>query len=167
GEVKVWDTQGQRVHALTMTSWFIPPVAFTPDGRCLAAAAKEGRLEVWDVGATAKVLDLEQGDRPEDGGEFGFPAVFSPDGQALAFTRRDGTLVVCNTTMGQEVLRAQGKPKDAVTLALSSDGRQFAYTASDQTLKCLETATGREIFASRGEHLPTFLRGFSTDGRFL
>jgi hypothetical protein len=74
-------------------------IAFSPDGRTLAAARLDQTLEVWDLATGAALLNLT-----------GFETdiyclAFRPDGKALASGHRDSTILIWDLTTGAAKLR--------------------------------------------------------------
>jgi uncharacterized protein len=78
GIVRLWDVaSGDCLRQMVPKSGWINDVAFSPDGRLLAAG--HGRLTFWDVLTGAKLAEL-----PAPGGRVTALA-FSPDGKSIAF----------------------------------------------------------------------------------
>jgi WD40 repeat protein len=101
---------------------WIPAVAFSPDGKTLAAGGENDGVIVWDI-ATGKPLVHALSD---DSGVVKFLA-FSPDGRVLA-AARSGTVVLLDPKDGRPV----GDPltgRDGV--AFSPDGTLLASASGD------------------------------------
>jgi WD40 repeat protein len=60
-------------------------VAFSPDGRYLATAARNGVARVWELASGRQVAGMAH-DKPLNG------LAFSPDGRRLATASNDGTV---------------------------------------------------------------------------
>jgi WD40 repeat protein len=73
-------------------------VAFSPDGRCLAAALGEDVARVWDLDSGRERLSLRGHDGPVR------DVTFSPDGRHLATASEDRTLRTWDTGTGQQLL---------------------------------------------------------------
>src|SRR5262249_51621688 len=89
---------GKPVHARPLTG---PPgvlgLAFSPDGRLLAAVTRE-QVKVWDVRHAQEVLILRGAPRrPSDGG-FNPWVAWSPDGARLAASNWDDSVSVWDST---------------------------------------------------------------------
>jgi hypothetical protein len=86
--VLLWDaTTGERVHRFTGFRRTVQALAFSPDGRLLAAGSREGRVRVWEVpsGRERVELDYESG-KVND-------LAFSPDGSTAAAGCSKGVVV--------------------------------------------------------------------------
>ena len=77
-------------------------LAFSPDGRTLAAADKRGDITFWDV-ASGNPIRVIHADRDELRG-----LAFSPDGQTLAVAGVSGMIRLWDFTTGQELLDPRG-----------------------------------------------------------
>lgn len=67
-------------------SWWIKSVAFSPDGKYIAAGAAQNTITFWDVGAQEKTAILGTSNTLTSGGRVGEvnSVAFSPDGKTLA-----------------------------------------------------------------------------------
>lgn len=67
-------------------SWWIKSVAFSPDGKYIAAGAAQNTITLWDVGAQEKTAILGTSNTLTSGGRVGEvnSVAFSPDGKTLA-----------------------------------------------------------------------------------
>jgi WD40 repeat protein len=141
----------------------IRAVAFSPDGRLLAAGLRapkaRGGVIVWDV-ATQKRLWKH----PET---TGIPALaFSPDGRTVAIVVYTSAAKLLDAASGQvkTVLR---HPRDVHGVAFSPDGRRLATACWDGALRVWDLATGTEKLKCTG-HLDKMVGvAFSPDGKWL
>ncbi|MFA7006771.1 MAG: WD40 repeat domain-containing protein, partial [Verrucomicrobiia bacterium] len=102
----------------------VTSIAYSPDGRTLAAANWEGAVVLWDVGAQKVKTDLR-----------GLPGngryvAFSPDSRLLAVTISDdrdaanpGEIRMWEAASGKEMVRFSGQRNPACALAFSPDGK--------------------------------------------
>jgi WD40 repeat protein len=113
-------------------------LAFSPDGRTLAAADYAGNVLLWDT-ASGKVRATLQ---PEERRRVTSLA-FSPDGKALAAAlgnrpgrdREPGLIVLWGAATGKRRLTLTGHTNEALSVAFSPDGKLLASGSSDRTVR--------------------------------
>ncbi|MEV7965637.1 hypothetical protein AB0O34_06585 [Sphaerisporangium sp. NPDC088356] len=108
-------------------------VAFSPDGRHLAASDGDGKVRVWSVTERG----LPTGDPvvlPGHQGEAWSP-VFSPDGRYLATGGIDGTVRVWNLAGGHSSAVLRGHRGPVWNVAFSPDGLHLASAGDDGTVR--------------------------------
>jgi WD40 repeat protein len=118
------------------------PLAFSPDGRLLAAnnsdysrRGKEGDpasatgsvLRLWETATAAEVLALPIGGEQ-------YRTAFSPDGRLLALTAPAQEILVWDLARGRELRRFQGFAAEVTDLAFSRDSRWLISGLADSTL---------------------------------
>ena len=96
----------------------VDSVAFSPDGRTLAAGDSGGHVGLWDTGSGRRSATLAEGSPV-------FSVAFSPDGRTLAAGDSGGGVGLWDTASGRRtVALAEGSPVYGV--AFSPDGRTLA-----------------------------------------
>jgi WD40 repeat protein/tRNA A-37 threonylcarbamoyl transferase component Bud32 len=142
----------------------ISQVAFSPDGRLLAASGGRvvggrgpewGEIKVWDT-TTGKEVFSRTEDRLVSG------LAFSPDGQRLASASKE--VVVWEPASGREVLRLPGA---GGRVAFSPDGKRLAAVSGLATAAVYDAATGRQLFSLKGHSLEITGVSFSPNGQQL
>jgi WD40 repeat protein len=158
-------------------------VAFSPDGRFLAAPAGK-EVYVWNMAAAEPPAGAVHAPMFTLSGHTGAVVriAFNPDGRRLASTAKDKTVKIWNLTSsgvpgapasGGTVLAAlrtlEGHSAAVNGLAFSPDGRLFASASFDHTVKLWDAASGAELFSFPGELAQHRCSGvaFSPDGRHL
>jgi WD40 repeat protein/tRNA A-37 threonylcarbamoyl transferase component Bud32 len=138
-----------------------PSIAFSPDGRRLAAAAeRRAPVRVWDLSSGREVLRL-----PWLTALAGSLA-FSPDSRHLVACCDGGLIRWCDLATGQE-LPARQKPSCQIDrIAFSADGNLLAGSAIDQSVKVWDARTGQLSLTLWG-HGQFHRLAFSPDGRCL
>lgn len=138
-QLRLVDTdQGHAVRELAGNSDIPATVAFSDDGRSIAAAGRDNSIHVWEV-ATGKLMGVLIGhEKPAQ------KLDFSADGRLLASAGRDGTARLWEIISGNSLvtLEAAG-PHDtdaarsrplATAVAFSPSGQYLATGSTDSTI---------------------------------
>ncbi len=125
-------------------------VVFSPDGKRLASASKDGTVKVWDT-LTGQVLLTCKGHT-----DAVRSVCFSPDGKRLASAGTDRTVRVWDSATGQELLTCKGHPESVRSVCFSPDGKRLASSCGDEnnnraagTVKVWDATSGREFLTLR------------------
>jgi len=149
-------------------------LAYSPDGRTLAAGGHEGIIRVFDASKGTEIS------RPAFPGAV-FQIAFTPDGRHIVAVGQDNTARVFDAATGMQIsLLRHAHPADSI--AVSPDGRYAASGSEDETVRLFDVSTGTEIrrlsdngevpkaiaFTPDGKYLWVAWRGFNPDGiRFI
>jgi WD40 repeat protein len=147
-------------------------MAFSPDGKVLAAAGGGGVIRRWDV-ASGKEL------RPDGGGHEGyvFGLAIAPDGKRIASAGGDNTVRLWNLNTSREERSWAGPVekeneytglRSAVfTAAFNLDGKQLATGWRDGRVQKWDIASGAEVgqFAAHNYNLRSLV--FLPDDRLI
>ena len=157
---KVWDADtGSEMQAFHNNDG-IGGLAYSPDGRRLAAAAGNNIVQVWDVNTGDAALVLH-------GHTDAVASVaFSPDGWRLASAGGDGTVKLWDATAAAEAVVFAGNFTSVTDLAFATDGRRLAI-ATGLFLRVLDTTTGVEVLTLTGHFDSVLGVAYSPDGRRL
>jgi WD40 repeat protein len=124
---------GKRIHKLKWSGYQVAGMAFSPDGKRLAAGGSFDEPDIgwWDL-ATGKFHALEADLR----GTF-YAIAFSPDGRLLASAGWNNAVdpAVClwDTKTGKVVARLPGHTSGVAGLAFSRSGKLLASASADRT----------------------------------
>jgi WD40 repeat protein len=165
GEVLLWDpSTGRLIRTLGERAprgdAAIVDLAFSPDGRLLAAASFDGNVRVWKLASGEEILTL-----PAPALVIG--VAFSQDGKLLASSGSDGTVTVWNASTGAQVQSLTGHLGSVLTVAFSPNGKRLATAGFDNTARLWDLSTGREVLALTGHTLGLTEAIFSPDGTRL
>src|SRR6266850_1890424 len=156
--IKLWETAtGRELRNLSTggqnSTGLSPVVAFSADGRLLAAAAGNNSVKVWDAISGRELQTLTGGGQSTFMSALGFSFIaFSADGKRLVAV--SDAIRVWDTTNWQEIktLDTAGINEAFATgasgMALSRDGSQLARAeakGSKTEIKFLDLNAGREI----------------------
>ena len=119
----------------------VTSLAFSPDGKLLAAGCADGKVRLFDgrTGELKKVWD--------DDSARAMWIVFSPDGKTLVSQSSDKTVKVWDAETAKVLRTLQGNKAWVVAVAFSPDGKLFAtggiVRENDRRLACWRWQKGR------------------------
>ena len=118
-------------------------VAFSPDGKILAAGADNGVLYFWQITDTNdfQLIGLCQGHQSQFGG-----LAFSPDGQWLVSGGDDQTVRVWEVRYRQMVHTLSGHTGGVTSVAFHPDGQTVISGSTDQTVRVWHAKTGELLY---------------------
>ena len=148
----------------------VDQVAFSPDGKLLAAANLE-TIQLWDPATGRPAGSPIRAAPGTDDVIWGM--AFSPDGRLLATVSGGGTVRFWNPATGRPArspIRADTDPDDiGSAIAFSPDGKLLATATDNGRVRLWNLATGRPVRGpipvSRGGYVPQV--AFSPDGKLL
>jgi eukaryotic-like serine/threonine-protein kinase len=144
-------------------------VAYSPDGKRLAADGKDNTIQIRDP-INGKILSTLRGDTQHSFGRL----VFSPDGGQIAATCADNTVKVWDLGSGKQILKLPARTAFPVEVAFSPDGHTIALAGAkpDQVhggfmpdrVVMWDATTGKELLQVPDAGLCV---AFSPDGKHL
>ncbi len=173
GSVRLLDWRQKKwLHVLATNSDGVTSVAFSPDGKSLAAASSDKRAAVYHIEADGAKLTPVLALTGHSGAVQAI--AFSPDGQTLVTASMDRSLKVWAATDGR-LIRSFGQHTDAVQalafrLAPSAQPDAPPYCASgsdDRTVRVWQPTLGRMVRIVRHHDGAVLALAFASDGRSL
>jgi RNA polymerase sigma factor (sigma-70 family) len=133
-------------------------VAFSPDGKWLAAGGWDKRIRLWDAETGKEVRTLF-------GPERGVWAVaFSRDGKLLAGAGLDKTVYLWDPATGKDMGRLEGFPEDVHALAFSPKGDRLV-TGDVQSVRLWQVPGGKLLHTLQDKGANAVSVAFAPDGR--
>ncbi len=152
-------------------------LAFSPDGKTLAAGRRDGGITLWDVAAKTARASLPGHRKGQElQGVFFSSVAFSPDGKTLASASGDKTVRLWNVATGKNFAALEGHQDAVRRVAFSPDGKTLASITfsfglttlgktADKTVKLWNAETRRNIETFSGDGFLSL--AFSPDGTRL
>jgi WD40 repeat protein len=114
-------------------------VAFSSDGKTLAAGSWDGSVRLWEVATGKELHQFRDQKTPVRA------VAFSPDGRMLACGGEGSAIVLRDTATGKELRKLMGHRGPIAFVAFSPDGSLLASKAWDGTFRLWDMAAGREV----------------------
>jgi WD40 repeat protein len=161
GAIRLWDARsGELLKELTGHTDGIWAMAFSPDGKTLASAArsKDSTVKLWNVTAGQILHTFKLKGHST-------ALVFSPDGTGLSATSAGG-VTSWDVATGEQTARSETTLQIPEWPAFSPDGKTLALTR-EAMVSVVDTATGREAYALPVPPGDVRWTAFSPDGHLL
>jgi WD40 repeat protein len=139
-------------------------LAYSPDGRRLAAGYEDHRIRNWDTGSQREILSLP-GHTAEVCG-----LAFSPDGWRLASASADQTVKLWDATAERRTIPLRDHRTTSpgiLSIAFSPQGRWLAAASSDRAIRIWDTTNDSVAQTLRGHTDDVSAIAFSPDGSRL
>jgi WD40 repeat protein/tRNA A-37 threonylcarbamoyl transferase component Bud32 len=133
-------------------------VAFSPDGKRLASAGRDGTVKVWDAETGKERASLERHISRV------LCVAYSADGRRLASASWDRTVRVWDTAADREVYSLRVLAH-VLSVAFSPDGRHLALGDARGTVQIRQGADGAAVIAWKAHRDGVSGVAFSPDGR--
>ncbi|HEY7543286.1 MAG TPA: hypothetical protein VID27_00300 [Blastocatellia bacterium] len=140
---------------------YIRTVAFSNDGKMLAAGFLHGAIKIWEVYSGVNALRLEGHLASVNS------VVFSPDSQLVASGSRDKTIRLWDAESGLEIQTMEGHLGEVRAVAFSPDGDWLVSGSHDRTVRVWRVVTGREVQTLGHHNHQVTSAAFSPNGRWI
>ncbi len=150
-----------QVLALSGPADGVRSVAFSPEGRKVVTASRDGTARIWDLASGRQILSLNGHTDQVTA------AAFSTDGRRVVTASDDNTARIWDPLTGRPILLLSGHTHRVWSAAFSPDGRRVLTASRDKTARIWDAATGREIVVLAGHAAPVRSAAFSPDGRLV
>jgi WD40 repeat protein/serine/threonine protein kinase len=142
--------EGNSITAVTL--------AFSSDGKRIAAVCDENTFRIWDA-ASGRAITTVKGPPAKES-----CAALSPDWKQFASASANNTLVIWDATNGRTIHTLSGHTAGVNCAAFSPDGKRIASGSDDSTLKVWDQTTGKELHTLRSHRGSVNCVAFSPDG---
>jgi len=153
GEIRVWDLAKRTARVLAGAHTdAVYSVAWSRDGKALAAGSYDRLVSLWDVatGASRKLKDHT---------DAVYSVAFSPDGKQVASASGDRTVKVWDVVSGKRVFTLSDSTAELYAVAFHPSGGQIAAAGVDKMLrKWSVTPTSGSLLRSAFAHDAPILR---------
>jgi WD40 repeat protein/tRNA A-37 threonylcarbamoyl transferase component Bud32 len=144
------------------SSWWTS-VAFSADGKWLAAGSSDGQVRVWDAATKREHFTrVTPGQASVSGLAFS-----NPDGRFLAAATADNTIQGWATLSGKPAFSLRGHKEAVNAVAVSSDGGCLASASLDRTVKLWDLSRRDDDWTLRWPNQGVTSVAFSPEGARL
>jgi WD40 repeat protein len=119
-------------------------VAFSPDGKLLAAAgglpARSGEVKIWDVEKRAPLRVIT------GHADCIYAVEFAPDGKRIATASYDKLIKLWDVDTGKEIRTLKDHIDAVNALAFTPDGKRLVSASADRGVKIWDVASGERLY---------------------
>jgi WD40 repeat protein len=135
-------------------------LAFSPDGKILAARSDNDSVKLWNVETGEEVRRLNNAGNVHC-------LTFSPDGKSLASGNWAGEVRLWKVATGKEASKLAGHGSVVWAVAFAPNGGTLASASADQSVRLWNVATGKEEAKLIGHGSDVKTMAFTPDGGTL
>jgi len=136
-------------------------VAYSPDGKLLAAGYDNNQIRIWDAkkGTLMRTLSGHTGTV--------WSVAFSPDGKTLISGSADKTIKFWDVQSGKELRTLKGHEDTVSFVTYSNDGVYIASGSADRTIKFWDPENGKLLQTLTGHTRTIASIAYSNDGKYM
>ncbi|HLG64607.1 MAG TPA: hypothetical protein VKY19_21895 [Ktedonosporobacter sp.] len=135
----------------------ISTLAWSPDGKCIAAVCGNKAIRIWDSENTQLLATYHIN------AGYIFRLAWSPDGKRIAIACENKRAQIWDVASGQAILTYYGHADNVRYIAWSPDGTRIATASNDKTAQVWNAANGDHIHTHKHDHWVTAV-AWSPDG---
>jgi len=144
-EVRLLEPETGKVLAtLPGSAEDVRAVAFSPDGKLLAAAgglpARSGELRIWDVEKRSELRTIT------GHADCIYAVSFAPDGKSVATASYDKLIKLWDVASGKEIRTLKDHIDAVYALAFTPDGKRLVSASADRGVKIWDAASGERLY---------------------
>jgi WD40 repeat protein len=161
--ISLWDVDS-RILLATLPGdrgGYVRGLAFSSDGKILAAGHRDNVVTFWDPSSRSKIGDF---DVPVG---FAHLLVFSPDNRTLAVAGINSIVALCDVSSRKLTPVLSGHESQVNDVAFSPDSLMIATASDDTTVKLWDFNSRRLLATFKGHLSPVNAVVFSRDGETL
>ncbi len=147
--------------AFTETFGGVLSVAFSPDGKLVAAGTTDGEIRLWNITQSIPLFTF-QGHT-----DWVYAVAFSPDNKTLISGSDDQSVRIWDIDTRQTLKVLRGHTHWILTVALSPDGKILVSGGEDRVLLLWDVETGQLLKTLQGHRERVWSVAFSPDGKFI
>ena len=167
--VKFWDLPtGRELHAVADKLKQVQAVAFTHDGKLLAAEDAAYTVTIFDAASGQPIRELPTDKAvPSVGISWVYSIAFSPDGRWLASAVDDKTVRIWDVATGAKIRDLAGPRRPVVYVAFSPNGELVATGNDEKSIQIWNVASGAPTSTLTGHKKVINAVAFSPNGTLL
>jgi WD40 repeat protein len=167
--VRFWNlATGRELHAVNDKLKQVQAIAFTRDGKLLAAEDTSDTVAIFDAATGARLRELPTDKTvPSVGISWVYSIAFSPDGRWLASAVDDRTVRIWDVATGAKIRDLAGPRRPIVYIAFSPNGELVATGNDEKSIQIWNVASGAPTTTLTGHKKVINAVAFSPDGKYL